>query len=281
LLNGDERSQLIDKRGRFFIGSRSLLGDALLLLRSGFSQRGGRATARKFALLLLLLPEREQLSVVVGVGLSLGDASALLGFDASGALKDERRDQALDLGSLSLRLLLTFSQFDGSSYDVLTDVVILGQVKQLPDLSGSLGTETTGDRRVSQTWNIGLSLLDDDEVKNGEIGIDDASSDAPSVTLTSTARTVARVLSTQQKSHTTIGQHALHHGETLLVISTADSEDVSLPLVAQRIAGNLLRHLLVEEDSKFAVILDLDEFLTSRRRISNIQLHFLTLLKSI
>jgi len=261
-----------------------LLGDALLLgrfLRGGFPQRGGRTAARHFALLLLLLPESEQLGVFVSVCLGFGDAIALLGFDASGALKHERSDQALDLRSLRLRLLLTFPQFDGSSDDILTDVVVFGQIEQLPDLSGSLRTETTRDGGISQAWDFSLSFLDDDEVENGEIGINDTTSDASSVTLSGAARAVARMLGPEQKTNATVGQHTLHHGETLLVISAADSEDVSFPLVAQRIAGNLLRHLLVEENAKFAIILDLDEFLTSRRRISNIQLHLLTLLKSI
>ena len=60
---------------------------------------------------------------------------------------------------------------------------------------------------------------------------------------------------------------------TLFVVSTADSEDVTLPFVAEGIAGNFLRHLLVEKDAKFAVIFDLDEFLTSRGRVGDIQLH--------
>jgi len=260
------------------IRPKTLLGDALLLgrlLGGGFSQRSGRTTTRQFALLLFLLPEREQLGVFVGVFLGLGDARALLGLDPSGALKDERRHQTLDLGSLRLRLLLTLLQLDGSPDDVLTDVVVFVQVEQLSDLSGSLRAKTTGNRGVGQTWNIGLSLLDDDEVENGEISVDDAAPDAPPVTLARAARAVAGVLSAQQKTHATVGQHALHHGESLLVVSASDSEDVTLPLVAQRVAGDFLRHLLVEEDAEFAVIFDLDEFLTSRRRISDIQLHVL------
>ena len=36
------------------------------------------------------------------------------------------------------------------SDDVLADVIVFGQVEQLPDLSGSLGAETTRDSGISQ-----------------------------------------------------------------------------------------------------------------------------------
>ena len=62
-----------------------------------------------------LLSEGQQFGVVVGVRLGLGDAGAFQGLDASGALKDERRHQSLDLGSLCLRLLLSLLQLQRSA----------------------------------------------------------------------------------------------------------------------------------------------------------------------
>ena len=47
------------------------------------------------------------------------------------ALKHDWRDETLNLGRLVLRLL-AFLDDKGSLDDVLTDVVILGQVEQLP-----------------------------------------------------------------------------------------------------------------------------------------------------
>ena len=64
------------------------------------------------------------------------------------------------------------------------------------------------------TWDFSLSFLDDDEVENGEIGINDTTSDASSVTLSGAARAVARMLGPEQKTNATVGQHTLHHGET-------------------------------------------------------------------
>lgn len=42
---------------------------------------------------------------------------------------------------------------------------------------------------------------------------------------------------------------ALHHGETLLVVTTSDTENVTLPFVSNDICLNLLRDLLVEENT--------------------------------
>jgi len=242
-------------------------------LRSGFSQGSRGTTTRQFALLLFLLPESEQFGVIVGVGFRFGDARAFQRFDAARSLKDEWRDQSLDLGRFSLRLFLAFFQFQRSPDDVLPNIVVFVQVKQFSDLAGSLRAKTTGNCGVGQTWNLGFSLLDDDEMKNGEIGVDDATSDTPAVTLSGATRTIAAVLSAEQKADSSVSQDALHHGKALFVVSTADSEDVTLPFVAEGIAGNFLRHLLVEKDAKFAVIFDLDEFLTSRGRVGDIQLH--------
>jgi len=250
----------------------SLLGDALLagLLRCRLAQRGGGTPAGQLPLFLLLLSERQQFSVFVGIGLGLGDTRALLGLDASGALKDDRRDEALDLGSFRLRLLLSFLQLQRPPDDVLSDIVIFVEVEQLADFARPLGSQAARNRRVGQSWNIGVALLHDDEVENGQIRVDDTSSDAPAMTLSRAPGSVAGVHGAEEKADATVGQHSLHHRESLLVISAADAENVALPLIPERVAGDFLRHLLVEEDAEFAVILDLDQLLASRRRIGNV-----------
>merc|ERR1711931_285811 len=127
------------------------------------------------------LPEGEQLGIVVGVGLGFGDARAFERLHATRALKDDGRDEALNLRRLRLGLFLSFLQLQGSSDDVLTNVVVFVQIEQLTDLAGSLGTEPTRDGGVGQTRNICFALLNNDEVEDGEIGVDDAASDAPAV----------------------------------------------------------------------------------------------------
>jgi hypothetical protein len=62
------------------------------------------------------------------------------------------------------------------------------------------------------------------------------------------ATTIKQTLG-EEKAHTLVLHDALDHGETLLVVSTSDLEDVSLPLVTESVSGDLLRNALVEEGS--------------------------------
>jgi hypothetical protein len=55
------------------------------------------------------------------------------------------------------------------------------------------------------------------------------------------------VLVGQKKSDTVGEQDTLHHGETLLVVTTGDAENVTLPFVPKDVCVDLLRDLLVEE----------------------------------
>jgi hypothetical protein len=60
----------------------------------------------------------------------------------------------------------------------------------------------------------------------------------------------------------TVGEKdTLLHGETLLVVSSGDLEDVALELVADGVTGDLLAHALLHEDTDAALIIDLDELL--------------------
>lgn len=107
-------------------------------------------------------------------------------------------------------------------------------------------------------------------MENRKIRVDDASSDTPAMPLSRASGSVAGVHGAEEEADATVGQHSLHHRESLLVISAADAENVALPLVPERVAGDFLRHLLVEEDAEFAIIFDLDQLLASRRRIGNV-----------
>ena len=77
-------------------------------------------------------------------------------------------------------------------------------------------------QQLNLTWNLGFSLLDDDEMKNGEIGVDDATSDTPAVTLSGATRTIAAVLSAEQKADSSVSQDALHHGKACCKDSTGN-----------------------------------------------------------
>jgi hypothetical protein len=60
--------------------------------------------------------------------------------------------------------------------------------------------------------------------------------------ITSTSRTIA-----EEQTDALVLHDTLDHGETLLVVSTSDAEDVTLPLGAERVGHDLLGHALVVE----------------------------------
>jgi len=219
------------------------------------------------------LSESQKLGVIISVGFGLGNTRALLCLGASGALEDERRDETLDLWRLRLGLLLTLPQFDRPSDNVLSDIIVFVEVEELADLASSFGSQTTGDGGIGEAWDIGFSLLDDDEVKNRQVSVDDASSNASAVTLSGASGSVAGVLGAEEEANASISQHSLHHRESLLVVSTTDAEHITLPFVSEGVSGDFRRHLLVEEDAEFAVIFDLDQLLASGRWIGNVQFH--------
>lgn len=79
---------------------------------------------------------------------------------------------------------------------------------------------------LSQTQHF--TFLDDDQVENAEIGVNDATTDRLALALASPAGTVAGVALAEQQAHTAVGQHALLHGEALLVIATTDAHHITL-----------------------------------------------------
>lgn len=147
------------------------------------------------------------------------------------------------LGVLLLRAL------DLPSHNVLPDIVLLRQVEELPDLGRPLGTETLGKDVLSQPGDLVLALLDDDEREDGDIGTDDAAADGFALALTGAAGTVARVAVAEEEADTVGEEDTLLHGETLLVVSTGDAEDVALPLVTESLGGDFLCDLLVVENT--------------------------------
>ena len=65
----------------------------------------------------------------------------------------------------------------------------------------------------------------------------------------------------------------LLHWEALLVISTGDSEDVALELIADGVAWDLLAHSAVHEDAQLAVIVDFNQLLRAVGGKGDVQLH--------
>jgi hypothetical protein len=205
--------------------------------------------------------------------LDLLGLAALQGDSVALVLQALGSDQTLDLGGLGVRLLALTLGLDLTSNDVLADIVILAEGEESANLGGALGTKALGVDDVGNTGDVVVSLLDDGESEDGQVHADDAATDGLSLALTGAAGTVAGVAVGQQKSDTGRVHDTLLHGETLLVVSTGDAEDVALELIAEVVAGDFSAHALLHEVTELSLILNLDELLAAIGRVGDVQLH--------
>lgn len=72
---------------------------------------------------------------------------------------------------------------------------------------------------------------------------------------------------TEQQPDTSGVHDSLLHGETLLVITACDFEDVASEFGSYAVAGDFSAHAAVHEDAEFAIIFNLDELLGPIGRI--------------
>lgn len=73
-----------------------------------------------------------------------------------------------------------------------------------------------------------LTLLDNDQVENREVSINNAASDRLAFALSPSPWAIAGVALAEEKTYTSVGQDTLLHGETLLVVSSTDADNVAL-----------------------------------------------------
>lgn len=172
-------------------------------------------------------------------------------------------DQTLDLWCLGVDLLALTLWLNLTTDNEFTDIILLGEPKELSNLGGTLGTQSLWVDNVGDTWNVALSLLNNAQGENGQIHSDDASTDGFTLALTSSAWAVARVTLGKEKADTGWVHNTLLHWETLLVVTTGNLEDVSLELVSDGVSWNLSAHSLVHEDTELALVFNIDELLTA------------------
>ena len=155
-------------------------------------------------------------------------------------------------GNLRLEIspsILLLRTLNLPSYDILPNIVLLRQVKEPSDLRRPLGTKALGEGDISQPRNVVITLLYDNHGQYGNIGANNASTDGLAFALASPPNTVAGVAVGKEKTDTVWDEDALFHRETLFIVATGNTEDIALPLVADRIGGNFLGDLLVVEDT--------------------------------
>mmetsp|Transcript_7655 Transcript_7655/g.8350 ORF Transcript_7655/g.8350 Transcript_7655/m.8350 type:complete len:221 (+) Transcript_7655:630-1292(+) len=198
--------------------------------------------------------------------------SVFLGLlDDSLSSQSELSDQSLDLGGLVGSLLAFLDDF--STDNIFTRIVLLLQTEELSDLVGSLGTQLVRSGSVSQTNNFVITLLDDLQGENTDIGANNATSDGLSLSLTSSSGSVVGHTLLQEKSDSSLNQDTLLHGETLLVVATGDSEDISLEFVTEEVTFDFGTHLSVHKNVQLLVIIDFEFLLLTRLRVRDIEFH--------
>jgi len=226
--------------------------DLCLFLGNAFRQHG-----IELGLLLLLVFE----------------SAALKGVQVTAALETEGGDKSLNFGSLGVRLGTLLLRGDLSPDDILPHIILLRQVEELPDLRRPLGPEPLGEHVIRQPGDIALALLDDDQRQDGNVGADDTSTDRFALALSGAAGAVARVAVGEKEFDTVRQQDTLLHGETLLVVTAGDTEDITLPFVANRVGRDLLGNFLFVEDAVSLFIVDVDGLLGPSCGVGDIELH--------
>jgi len=239
-------------------------------------------------------------------------AAALQGHPVALVLETLRSNQALDLGGLSVRLCalllgldlaaddelanLHFTLSDATSTNLtlsdsalceprtgcaqdrrrsyeVTHIIFLAEAEEAADLGGALGTETLGGNVVGDAGNVFVAFLDDAQSKDSEVHADNAATNRLPLALAGAAGTVTRVALGEQQADTGGVHDTLLHGEALLVVAAGDLEDVTLELITDAVAGNLVSHAALHEDAELALIFDLDQLLGAVGRVRDVELH--------
>jgi len=255
---GDGGGGLLDDGGNWLSSGAGLgggdIGRGLLLEDIG-----------RLLLGLLGSPLVEELVILVN-GLSGLEPSVLL-FLLVYFLASESAvgDQSLDLGSL-ISLLSAGggpSSSDGNLLGEGRGGSLLSSLdsEQLPQLGGSLGSQPSGLGVVGESLDLEVALLDDGHSQDSNIGVDNASSNTLPLSLSSPSGSIAGVSLAHEHLGTALGDDTLLHGESLLIVSSSDLEDVPSVLVSQVVSLDLLSDSLIEEDGAFLVVIDIDALL--------------------
>lgn len=106
-------------------------------------------------------------------------------------------------------------------------IELVWNTKQTSDLSGTLRDVALWNVDVSQAWELLTVRVDEDDVESVEVWANDAATDGLSLWLTLAAFTEALAALLEEKTNTVVLEHALHHGETLSVVSASDLESAA------------------------------------------------------
>jgi len=195
----------------------------------------------------------------VARGLDSVDLSSLEGHLSADSLLG---DHTLNMGGLPVGLV-TGLVLDLTVDNVLADIIeLLVKVESADNSHASLSSESVGTLDVIASGNVGVTLLDNAEGDDGKIGAGDASTDGFTLALSGSTGSVGSSLLSEENAGSSVNEDTLLHGETLLVVSSSDSEDVALVGVSEELSVDFLAHSLVEERTDEFLFVDFD-FLVS------------------
>ena len=151
----------------------------------------------------------------------------------------------MNFRGFSIRLLLRILRLHLPSNNKLPHIILLRQSKEFANLAGSFGTKSFRLCHVGDSWEIGVSLLDDYNRKNREIGTNDAAAYRFAFTFTCTAGTVTGVAFGEEETDTSRMENTLDtlarakdsetyilHGEALFVVAAGNLEDVAFEFIS-------------------------------------------------
>lgn len=231
------------------------------------------ATLSQFAgTFCLLLLDALSVKLAVCCQLRLGFFLSLL-LDARSVaftLQNNRRHKTLDLRGfgpgLATRLEFAFD-------DVFADIVVLVQAEHLTNLGSTFRTEAAGNRSISQSFNGLFPLANNCQVKNANVWADDAATYTLAFASPSAAGTVAAQSFRQKQTHTVVHEHPLFHWETLLVVSTGNTEGVPLIVFTKSRPIYLVRNTAIVKREKHLFIIHIDELLLASAGVGDVKLH--------
>lgn len=175
-------------------------------------------------------------------------------------------NHSLDMGGLPVGLVRFLS--DLSVDDVFAGVIeLFVKSESGTDSVGSLSSESVGSVGIVASSDVLVSLLDDSEGDDGKIGSGNASTDGLSLTLTSSTGSVGSSLLSEEDARSSVDEDTLLHGESLLVISSSDSEDVALVVVTEVLSVNFVTHSLVEEGTDEFLLINFNFLVSSGKGV--------------
>ena len=74
-------------------------------------------------------------------------------------LSQSARSRCYIMNKKRWHTVLSLLQWESSLDDILSNIILLAQVEQFPDLGSSLGTKTTGLGIVGKSWNLCLTWI--------------------------------------------------------------------------------------------------------------------------